>query len=162
MNKLKQWLVIETVADERTQLKELRSFHNAGLFIVVLAILDVIVRGFILDRPASHWGASLVYVIVYVFYALAKMALEGIYDTEVDDERSFKKKMKQHFWTHLTGGLFFAIVMLFLRGMPETLRDWLRVLVTFVVVIAFLQLYEWVFTKISLRRTQKELDQSDF
>lgn len=90
-------------------------------------------------------------------YGIIRMAFAGVYDQDIYDETSFKKKMRKHTVEHLLISFFLAIITTVHDGVPHDLMGWMEIPVKFCCAFLAMQLFEWVLSRISLRKIKKEL-----
>lgn len=157
MSKWLEFFGIKKETDERVQQQGTKVFFEAGIFVFCIAILDIIVRGMVLDRPLAEWGFSFFIIGAYLVYGIIRMAFAGVYDQDIYDETSFKKKMRKHTLEHLLISLFLSIITTVHDGMPHDLMGWMEIPVKFCCAFLAMQLVEWVLSRISLRKIKKEL-----
>lgn len=125
MSKWLEFFGIKKETDERVQQQGTRVFFEAGIFVFCIAILDIIVRGMVLDRPLAEWGFSFFIIGAYLVYGIIRMAFAGVYDQDIYDETSFEKKMRKHTLEHLLISLFLSIITTVHDGMPHDLMGWI-------------------------------------
>ena len=157
MSKWLEFFGIKKETDERVQQQGTKVFFEAGIFVFCIAILDIIVRGMVLYRPLAEWGFSFFIIGAYLVYGIIRMAFAGVYDQDIYDETSFKKKMSKHTLEHLLISLFLSIITTVHDGMPHDLMGWMEIPVKFCCAFLAMQLVEWVLSRISLRKIKKEL-----
>ncbi|HDR7872225.1 TPA: hypothetical protein QCY24_006099, partial [Bacillus wiedmannii] len=95
MEKLKNWFSLSTHSDERIQQIEMKIWAQSGIIVLILAFIDVVIRGAYLNRPFLEWIASLAIIICYMIFFFIKSILTGVYETEINNKEQLNEKLKE-------------------------------------------------------------------
>ncbi|MGY4559418.1 uncharacterized membrane protein YjfL (UPF0719 family) [Bacillus thuringiensis] len=92
MEKLKRGFSLSTHLDERIQQIEMKIWAQSGIVILLLAFIDLIIRGAYLHRPFLEWAASLAIIIFYLILFFIKSILTGVYETDINNKEQLNEK----------------------------------------------------------------------
>ncbi|WP_071680230.1 DUF6773 family protein [Bacillus tropicus] len=149
MEKLKKWFSLSTHTDERIQQIEMKIWAQSGIIVLLLAFIDVVIRGAYLHRPFLEWIASLAIIICYMIFFFIKSILTGVYETDINNKEQLKEKMSNTF--------IFCFVAIgattYKYNLPEDFVGWLAVIAKFIILFAFLFGIQYLITVIAWKRS---------
>ncbi|WP_223261336.1 DUF6773 family protein [Bacillus wiedmannii] len=151
MEKLKKWFSLSTHSDERIQKIEMKIWAQSGIVVLLLAFIDIIIRGAYLHRPFLEWIASLAIIICYMIFFFIKSILTGVYETDINNKEQLKEKMSDTFIL-----CFVAIgATTYKYNLPEDFVGWLSVIAKFITLFIFLFGIQYLITVIAWKRSNK-------
>lgn len=145
------------IGDEYIEKKMTQFFSEAGTIVAAILCLDMIIRGFILGKPASEYIISAIGFAVYAGWILLRYLLSGFEYPEIAGQSAYRKK-KEIAALSLASGLIFAILTLLFTGIPEHPGSWVD-FIGMVMLFAFLHfLINFISLRNSFRKNQDLLD----
>ncbi|EJS66067.1 MULTISPECIES: DUF6773 family protein [Bacillus] len=151
MEKLKKWFSLSIHSDERIQKIEMKIWAQSGIVVLLLAFIDIIIRGTYLHRPFLEWIASLAIIICYMIFFFIKSILTGVYETDINNKEQLKEKMSDTFIL-----CFVAIgATTYKYNLPEDFVGWLSVIAKFITLFIFLFGIQYLITVIAWKRSNK-------
>ncbi|WP_255299067.1 DUF6773 family protein [Bacillus wiedmannii] len=151
MEKLKKWFSLSIHSDERIQKIEMKIWAQSGIVVLLLAFIDIIIRGAYLHRPFLEWIASLAIIICYMIFFFIKSILTGVYETDINNKEQLKEKMSDTFIL-----CFVAIgATTYKYNLPEDFVGWLSVIAKFITLFIFLFGIQYLITVIAWKRSNK-------
>ncbi|MGH0427144.1 DUF6773 family protein [Bacillus pretiosus] len=151
MEKLKKWFSLSTHSDERIQKIEMKIWAQSGIVVLLLAFIDIIIRGAYLHRPFLEWIASLAIIICYMIFFFIKSILTGVYETDINNKEQLKEKMSDTFIL-----CFVAIgATTYKYNLPEDFVGWLSVIAKFITLFIFLFGIQYLITVIAWKKSNK-------
>lgn len=155
MEKLKKWFSLSTHSDERIQQIEMKIWAQSGIIVLLLAFIDVVIRGAYLQRPFLEWIASLAIIICYMIFFFIKSILTGVYETDINNKEQLKEKLKEK----MSNTFIFCFVAIgattYKYNLPEDFVGWLAVIAKFIILFAFLFGIQYLITVIAWKRSNK-------
>jgi Na+-driven multidrug efflux pump len=155
MEKLKNWFSLTTHPDERIQKIELSIWAQSGVFILLIALADVIIRGFFLHRPFIEWATTLGIVVSFGVFFLIRCLFAGVYEPEVDSKEKMNLKLKEKF----TFTFFICFVgvanITYHNPLPQNLMEWFGVIIKFILAVTCVCGIEYIVARISWNRSNK-------
>lgn len=91
MEKLKNWFSLSTHSDERIQQIEMKIWAQSGVVVLLLAFIDLILRGVYLQRPFLEWATALGIIICYMVFFFRSI-LAGVFEPEIDNKEKLRQK----------------------------------------------------------------------
>lgn len=137
--KLKKIFSITEYEDERVKALEYKSYSEAGFLLVVLAFIDLVVRGIFMDRPLSEWIVSLIFVVTYIIYVFIRQSFMKITKDHLLEKEEKRKNNIEEF-SFLGTVFLYVLWKKVIQGtslIPSGIYDWIISLVVFVVICAF-------------------------
>ena len=138
--KLKKIFSITEYEDERVKALEYKSYSEAGFLLVVLAFIDLVVRGIFMDRPLSEWIVSLIFVVTYIIYVFIRQSFMKITKDYLLEKEEKRKNNIEEF-SFLGTVFLYVLWKKVIQGtslIPSGMYDWIISLVVFVVICAFM------------------------
>ncbi|WP_407545334.1 DUF6773 family protein [Priestia sp. HNGD-A6] len=138
--KLKKIFSITEYEDERVKALEYKSYSEAGFLLVVLAFIDLVVRGIFMDRPLSEWIVSLIFVVTYIIYVFIRQSFMKITKDHLLEKEEKRKNNIEEF-SFLGTVFLYVLWKKIIQGtslIPSGMYDWIISLVVFVVICAFM------------------------
>lgn len=83
------------IGDEYIEKKMTQFFSEAGTIVAAILCLDMIIRGFILGKPASEYIISAIGFAVYAGWILLRYLLSGFEYPEIAGQSAYRKKEKK-------------------------------------------------------------------
>ncbi|MEK4745908.1 DUF6773 family protein [Bacillus sp. FSL R9-9481] len=155
MDKLKNWFSLSTHSDERIQQIEMKIWAQSGIVVLLLAFVDLIIRGLYLQRPFLEWAATLGIIICYTLFFLIRSILAGVYETEIDNKEQLNTKLKNKMF-NTSIFCFVAIAITTYRNqLPETTIEWLLIIFKFIIVFTLLFGIQYIITKFTWYKNNK-------
>ncbi len=155
MEKLKKCFSLSTHSDERIQQIEMKIWAQSGIVVLLLAFIDVIIRGAYLHRPFLEWIASLAIIICYMIFFFIKSILTGVYETDINNKEQLKEKLKEK----MSDTFILCFVAIgattYKYNFPEDFVGWLAVIARFIILFAFLFGIQYLITVIAWKRSNK-------
>lgn len=91
MNKLRNRFSSLNEKTERVKEKEHRIWAEVGKLGFALTLLDVIIRGLLLDEPFKEWSGSLAVFFIITFYYCIRALIAGVLLPKIDSEEKREK-----------------------------------------------------------------------
>lgn len=138
--KLKKIFSITEYEDERVKALEYKSYSEAGFLLVVLAFIDLVVRGIFMDCPLSEWIVSLIFVVTYIIYVFIRQSFMKITKDHLLEKEEKRKNNIEEF-SFLGTVFLYVLWKKVIQGtslIPSGMYDWIISLVVFVVICAFM------------------------
>ncbi|WP_240522502.1 DUF6773 family protein [Bacillus cereus] len=155
MEKLKKLFSLSTHSDERIQQIEMKIWAQSGIVVLLLAFIDVIIRGAYLHRPFLEWIASLAIITCYMIFFFIKSILAGVYATDINNKEQLKEKLKEK----MSNTFIFCFVAIgattYKYYFPEDLGGWLAAIAKFIILFVFLFGIQYLITVIAWKRSNK-------
>ncbi|WP_141538408.1 DUF6773 family protein [Bacillus cereus] len=155
MEKLKKWFSLSTHSDERIQKIEMKIWAQSGIVVLLLAFIDVIIRGAYLHRPFLEWIASLAIITCYMIFFFIKSILTGVYATDINNKEQLKEKLKEK----MSDTFILCFVAIgattYKYNLPEDFVGWLAVIVRFIILFAFLFGIQYLITVLAWKKSNK-------
>ncbi|WP_237391483.1 DUF6773 family protein [Bacillus cereus] len=155
MEKLKKWFSLSTHSDERIQQIEMKIWAQSGIIVLLLAFIDVVIRGAYLHRPFLEWIASLAIIICYMIFFFIKSILTGVYETEINNKEQLNEKLKEK----MSNTFIFCFVAIgvttYKYYFPEDFGGWLVAIAKFIILFVFLFGIQYLITIIAWKRSNK-------
>ena len=82
------------IGDEYIEKKMTQFFSEAGTIVAAILCLDMIIRGFILGKPASEYIISAIGFAVYAGWILLRYLLSGFEYPEIAGQSAYRKKKR--------------------------------------------------------------------
>ncbi|WP_254490170.1 DUF6773 family protein [Bacillus thuringiensis] len=155
MEKLKRGFSLSTHLDERIQQIEMKIWAQSGIVVLLLAFIDLIIRGAYLHRPFLEWAASLAIIIFYLILFFIKSILTGVYETDINNKEQLNEKLKEK----MSNTFIFCFVAIgtttYKYNLPENFVGWLSVIAKFIILFAFLFGIQYLITKFTWYKNNK-------
>ncbi|MEK4894027.1 DUF6773 family protein [Bacillus sp. FSL M7-0996] len=144
--KIKNWFSLTTHPDERIQKIEMKIWAQSGVFILLTALTDVIIRGFFLHRPFIEWTSTLGIVVSFAVFYSPRCMFAGVYEPEVDSKEKMNLKLKEKF--PLTFFICFGGItsITYHNPLPQSLMGWFLVIIKFILVVSFVFGIEYIYS----------------
>lgn len=72
----------------------MKIWAQSGIVVLLLAFIDLIIRGVYLQRPFLGWATALGIIICYMVFFFIRSILAGVYEPEIDNKEKLKQKLK--------------------------------------------------------------------
>ncbi|MFC9419584.1 DUF6773 family protein [Bacillus mobilis] len=155
MEKLKKLFSLSTHSDERIQQIEMKIWAQSGIVVLLLAFIDVIIRGAYLHRPFLEWIALLAIITCYIIFFFIKSILTGVYATDINNKEQLKEKLKEK----MSDTFILCFVAIgattYKYNLPEDFVGWLAVIVRLIILFAFLFGIQYHITVLAWKRSNK-------
>lgn len=158
MNKPVKWFSLSSHPDERVQQVQTKIFAQAGLFAILIAFGDLVVRGLILDRPLMEWIGSFVIVLGASLLFVFQTVLAGLYDPRLDYETKLAGKLKVLLFESIIMALGISVTTQITYGIPTNGMEWLKFFLKLIVIFAVFFGFKYLLIRISINRADKELN----
>ncbi|MCP9280710.1 MULTISPECIES: DUF6773 family protein [Bacillus cereus group] len=155
MEKLKKWFSLSTHSDERIQQIEMKIWAQSGIVVLLIAFVDVIIRGAYLHRPFLEWAALLAIIIFYMIFFFIKSILTGVYETDINNKEQLNGKLKEK----MSNTFIFCFVAIgattYKYNLPEDFVGWLSVIARFIILFAVLFGVQYLITVLAWKKSNK-------
>ncbi|SCC34602.1 Uncharacterized protein BCZB5J_02683 [Bacillus cereus] len=153
MEKLKKWFLLSTHSDERIQQIEMKIWAQSGIIVLLLAFIDVVIRGTCLHCPFLEWIASLAIIICYMIFFFIKSILTGVYETDINNKKQLNEKLKEKLKEKMSNTFIFCFVAIgatiYKYYFPEDFGGWLAAIAKFIILYVFLFGIQYLITVIA-------------
>ncbi len=121
MNQRRNGLSNVNGKSESVKEKERMIWSEVGMLVGTLSLLDIIVRGLVLNCPFREWAGSLAVFFIIIVYYCIRAGASGMLMPRIDTKEELKKRVKQQRIDSIA--VTFAVVALTMydRGFPYIL-----------------------------------------
>lgn len=142
---------------ESVKEKERMIWSEVGMLVGTLSLLDIIVRGLVLNCPFREWAGSLAVFFIIIVYYCIRAGASGMLMPRIDTKEELQKRVKQQRIDSIAVTFAAAAITMYDRGFPHTFFAWLKMIFLFIVCGGVLFLLRYVIVKLSYRRAIKEI-----
>lgn len=141
---------------ESVKEKERIIWSEVGMLIGTLSLLDIIVRGLVLDCPFREWAGSLAVFFIIIVYYCIRAAASGILLPVIHSEEIFKKQIRRQMGETLAVSVIITLITMYDQGIPHHFTGWLKLIALFLVCSIFIFLLRYVAVRLIYRRSRKK------
>ncbi|WP_257143130.1 DUF6773 family protein [Bacillus toyonensis] len=138
MEKFKNLFSLSTHSDERIQQIEMKIWAQSGIVVLLLAIIDLIIRGVYLQRLFLEWATALGIIICYMVFFFIRSILAGVYALEIDNKEKLKQKLKAKLSYTLILSFSGVAYTTYHNQLPQDIVGWIFVCIKFILLVTIL------------------------
>ncbi|WP_133116654.1 DUF6773 family protein [Bacillus mycoides] len=155
MGKLKNLFSLSTHSDERIQQIEMKIWAQSGIVVLLLAFIDLIIRGVYLQRPFLEWATALGIIICYMVFFFIRSILAGVYEPEIDNKEKLKQKLKDKLSYTLILSFSGVAYTTYHNQLPQDIAGWILVCIKFILLVTILFGIQYFITILAWNKSNK-------
>ncbi|MCY8859439.1 DUF6773 family protein [Bacillus atrophaeus] len=155
MNKLRNRFSSLNEKTERVKEKEHRIWAEVGKLGFALTLLDVIIRGLLLDEPFKEWSGSLAVFFIITFYYCIRALIAGVLLPKIDSEEKKRKRVKEQLIESIAAALIITWFTMYHIGFPHTFTGWFKYLLLCLLCGAVLFMIRYIIVILLFKRSNK-------
>ncbi|WP_045508653.1 DUF6773 family protein [Bacillus amyloliquefaciens] len=156
MNQRRNGLSNVNGKSESVKEKERMIWSEVGMLVGTLSLLDIIVRGLVLNCPFREWAGSLAVFFIIIVYYCIRAAASGILLPAIHSEAALKKQIRRQMGETLAVAVIITLITMYDQGIPHHFTGWLKLIALFLVCSIFIFLVRYVAVRLIYRRSRKK------
>ena len=144
--------------DEYVEKKMNQFFNESGMLLAFLLLLDVIVRGIILDREPSEYVVSGIGFGLYACWIIFRYLFSGLEYPDIASKQTYRKKRKEMMAVSITSGFIFLFLTIAFTGIPGHAKEWLDLVMMVFLFVLFYFLINVISLRMSFKKNKDLLD----
>lgn len=155
MEKLKNWFSLSTHSDERIQQIEMKIWAQSGIVVLLLAFIDLMIRGVYLQRPFLEWATAFGIIICYFVFFFIRSILAGVFEPEIDNKEKLRRKLKDRLSYTLILSFSGVAYTTYHNQLPQDIVGWILVCIKFILLVIILFGVQYFITILAWNRSNK-------
>ncbi|MGR3779189.1 DUF6773 family protein [Bacillus paramycoides] len=155
MEKLKNWFSLSTHSDERIQQIEMKIWAQSGVVVLLLAFIDLILRGVYLQRPFLEWATALGIIICYMVFFFIRSILAGVFEAEIDNKEKLRQKLKDRLSYTLIFSFAAVVSTTYHNQLSQDIVGWMLVCLIYILLVTILFGIQYLITILAWNKSNK-------